>query len=329
METEICTDKGLWEERLKHGRNREFLQSWEWGVFQEKTGKKAIRLLLGSGTERTAVQGFSHQLPFGLKYLYCPRAGHLSAGHLTTLRAYTKQMGYAFVRIEPAQAIDVPKDACERASLQPQQTMVLDLTQAPVTLLGDMHAKTRYNIHLAERKGVMVRTEKNSEIFWKLNVETTRRDRFVSHDKSYYEQMLSLDMVHQVTAYLADVPIASHILVAYGDTLTYLHGASGNTARNVMAPYALQWASITFGQSLGLSRYDLWGVAPEAEPHQPQELFHRFGWQSGHRWHGVTKFKAGFGGSYHAYPKAFDLPCMPFHYHIYRTLQSARRALPF
>ncbi len=329
METKLCQDQRQWQALCEQTKNTEFLQSFAWGEFQRSVGKKPLRLLIGSGPDAIGVQGFENRLPFGLRYLSCPRIPSLSVQQLQAVRVYAREAGYAFVRIEPSGACEPVEDALYRDSLQPQQTMILNLLQTPTELLGRMHAKTRYNIHVAVKKGLEIKNEKQADVFWQLNKQTTVRGRFVSHDRAYYEHMLKCEMTHQLTAYFNDVPVASHILIQYGDTLTYLHGASANEHRNVMGPYMLQWEGIKFGQSLGLSHYDFWGVAPIATGDVPQESFHQFSWHAGHRWSGITKFKAGFGGTYHAYPRAFDLPCDTGPYRRYRLLKTIRRWFSF
>jgi len=180
-----------------------------------------------------------------------------------------------------------------------------------------MHPKTRYNIHLATRKGVVVKEKKDIEIFWELNKKTTERDEFKSHDKKYYQKMLEQSFCHQLIAYHNDQPIASNILIVYNGTATYLHGASGNVSRNLMAPYLLQWEGIKLAKSLGCIKYDFWGISPQAKTGEPSTCFHNFCWMLNHRWTGVTRFKAGFGGEYVEYPQAFEIPLNKFKFKLY------------
>ena len=93
-------------------------------------------------------------------------------------------------------------------------------------------------------KAEKIKLTKINKQIWKLNEETSGRDKFKSHDLDYYDKMLEMESCYQLTAYLGEKAIASNILIFSGDTLTYLHGASGNEHRNLMAPYLLQWESI-------------------------------------------------------------------------------------
>jgi lipid II:glycine glycyltransferase (peptidoglycan interpeptide bridge formation enzyme) len=209
---------------------------------------------------------------------------------------------------------------------QIQQTIILDLNKSEEDILTVMHSKTRYNIRLAEKKGVEIKLEKNVDIFWKLNSETIKRDRFKSHAKEYYEEMLTLDNVYQLIAYHEGEPIAANILIYFGDTLTYLHGTSASKKRNLMAPYLLQWEGIKLAKKLDCNFYDFWGVAPKAENTEKIQTscFHNFCWPINHALSGVTRFKAGFGGQYVEYSQAFDIITKPWKYKIYILIRKLR-----
>lgn len=76
--------------------------------------------------------------------------------------------------------------------------------------------------------------------------ETTSRDNFAGNTLEYYEQFLETLAASQIFfAYYEGVVIAAGIFVFHADTALYYYGASGNTHRNFMAPYLLQWTAIT------------------------------------------------------------------------------------
>lgn len=293
----------------------EFLQSWEWGEFQRATGKIPIRLDI----DGVQVQGFVHNLPFGLRYVYIPR---VVISNLESVISFLRQRGNMFVRLEPANTLDqelvtrypLPFTRCR----QPQHTLLLDLSKSEEQLLSEMHSKTRYNIRLAERKGVEIREGKNIDWFWNLNTETTARDGFTSHGKAYYKKMLEMPACHQLTALYEGKPIATQIYIAYNGTCTYLHGASSNEYRNVMAPYLLQWHSIQFAKKFGNTAYDFWGVAA---PQEEGKTFHTYTWNESDKLSNVTRYKAGFGGIVKSYPDACEVPLKPILYRLFRFLK--------
>ena len=290
----------------------EFLQSWEWGEFQRAVGQEPIRLNI----DNEYVQGFVHRLPLGWKYVYIPRC---TISNLASVTSFFQNKKVLFIRIEPDQSSDkalMPDARCLMTRCrQPQHTMVLDLTQSEETLLANMHSKTRYNIKLAEKKGVEIREGKDVNVFWRLNEETTDRDKFKSHDKAYYAKMLEMKSTHQLTAWYDEKPIASQIYIGNAGVCTYLHGASSNEYRNVMAPYLLQWKSMQIAKKFGNKTYDFWGVAA---PKQDGNTFHTYAWDDADKLSNVTRYKAGFGGKAISYPDACEMPLKPFQYKLFQ-----------
>ncbi|PIR03275.1 MAG: hypothetical protein COV60_01225 [Candidatus Magasanikbacteria bacterium CG11_big_fil_rev_8_21_14_0_20_43_7] len=295
----------------------EFLQSWEWGEFQATVGNRPIRVSVGG----LMIQGFVHSLPLGMAYVYWPRISIIEYRMLGKNISNFLEKKLVFFRIESIERPDIPHSIFYIQNRQPQHTLILDLAKSEDELLADMHSKTRYNIRLAEKKGVEIREEKNREWFWKLNEETTQRDGFKSHGKVYYETMLELPIVHQLTAFFEDKPIASQIYIGWNGRCTYLHGASSNEYRNLMAPYLLQWESIKIAKKFGNTEYDLWGVAA---PKEHGKRFHNYSWDETDKLSTVTRYKAGFGGTVKSYPDAFEIPLRPA---LYRLFQLAKRVL--
>ncbi|MFZ2190199.1 MAG: peptidoglycan bridge formation glycyltransferase FemA/FemB family protein [Candidatus Magasanikiibacteriota bacterium] len=297
----------------------EFLQSSEWGRFQESTGKKVVNFVI----DDIQIQGLEHSLSFLGKYLYIPRL-KTSDLRLKNVIEYLKSSDYIFLRIEPIEEFSILNFKFSMIkNRQPQTTLILDLTKSEEQLLQAMHTKTRYNIHLAEKHNVEVKNEKDVNVFWNLNLETTERDKFKSHDKDYYKKMLDSGMAFQLTAYYNDKAIASNIFINYKNTFTYLHGASSGEFRNLMAPYLLQWEGIKFAKSQGCDYYDFWGIAPQVKENdkKSRSCFHNLCWEVNHKWTGVTRFKAGFGGQVKEYPEGVDIILNKNKYKIYKIIR--------
>jgi len=334
MELRICDNRAEWDNWfLKQDQNLRqssdqagFLQSWDWGEFQAATGKPAVRMQAVEGGEVVwQGQALEHKLGLGLKYAYLPRVMEHGTWNMEQLLIWLKEHNFSFLRIESSKDINLSIFQSFSLSLtknrQPQTTLILDLTQTEDALLQNMHAKTRYNISLAERKGVVAREEKDIDVFWKLNEVTIARDKFKSHDKNYYAKMLETEMCHQLTAYFQGAPIASILLIIFGDTCVYLHGASSNEERNLMAPYLLQWRGIQLAKKLGCVSYDFWGIAPAVKVGEASTCFHNLCWEVGHKWTGVTRFKAGFGGVVRSYPEAVDIILSKWKYGVYKFVR--------
>lgn len=291
-------------------RSGAFLQSIGWGNFQRSLGKEVKRI--------DGVVLVKQELGFGFSYWYCPR------GELKTLPTDT-----IFVRHDqPVEAdnypiTQLPNYRIAPHDVQPRTTIILDLKKSEETLLKEMHEKTRYNIRVAERRGVQVEVAgaEAFETFWQLLQITTARDQFRSHAKSYYQKMLQdhHDPNLQIFLAIARVegkPAASALMIDFAGTRTYLHGASDHTLRDAMAPYALHWFLIKDAKAKGLQAYDLWGIAPDPSTGSGPAADHRLA--------GVTRFKKGWGGEVVRYPQTQDLILRPWKYRMY---QLARKFL--
>jgi peptidoglycan pentaglycine glycine transferase (the first glycine) len=199
-------------------------------------------------------------------------------------------------------------------TIQPRRTLIVDITSSEDEILMGMKAKTRYNIRLAERKGITVRpgTAEDVGIFHALMEETGDRDQFGVHTEAYYRRSFELFAPHdQVVLLIAEYqgePLAGLMAFAVGRTAAYISGASSNRHRNLMAPYAVQWAAIRWAKSHGCTHYDLWGI-PDADEAQLEEEFAE---RSDGLW-GVYRFKRGFGGDMVRYTGLWERSLHPLY----------------
>jgi lipid II:glycine glycyltransferase (peptidoglycan interpeptide bridge formation enzyme) len=184
-----------------------------------------------------------------------------------------------------------------------------------------MHNKTRYNIRLAERKGVTVRFSKDKndlEAFLDLTKEVEGRGSFRYHPPHYYRTMLDVlgpkGLLEIGVAEGAGRTLAVNLLIKFGERVTYGHGASGMRKRELMGPHLLQWESIKRIKGQGYKAYDLFGVAANES-------------DSDHSWAGITRFKLGFGGRRVDLVGAHDLVLDRTFYSIYNMARRMRGAL--
>lgn len=318
----------------------QFLQSWAWGQFQHSVGRQVRRYgFFDRGHMIGTANVLIHRLPFGRSYWYVPRGpvvkkikDHNEKAMIEEVVKQAREAGAMFVRVElPYKVAEVGEiqNARQVKSTQPQDTLYLDLSKSETELLAQMHEKTRYNIRLAQKKGVTVRKGTKDDLvhFWRINQETTARDEFASHSRTYYEQMFSQLPEKMMYLYLAEFEgrvIAANLVIHYGDTATYLHGASSNTSRNVMAPHLLQWQQIVDAQKAGMHWYDFWGVAPEAQSLEHKSVSAQEQEVSTHPWAGITRFKKGFGGEIVHFTSAVDIPIKPLLYTLYTLARRFR-----
>ena len=309
-----------------------FLQSWEWGEVQGVFGVPYWRLATwGNECLTGAALVLKRALPSGQSWLYVPR-GPVAREQQGVAPLYDKIANLAreqhalFVRAEPPRAPE--GDAWRKADhdVQPRHTLFIDLKKSEEELLVGMHHKTRYNIRLAERKGVAVRfsrEETDIESFLRLSREVSARAAFHFHPDDYYRALMRvlgrngpLDWraarAEMALAEYEGEVLAVHLLVSFGNTVTYVHGASSLRKRNLMSPHLLQWESIKRAKKHGFANYDLFGVAPPSAKVKERE-----GTDVSHPWAGITRFKEGFGGRRVSYPGTYDLAFNHFGYWLY------------
>lgn len=308
--------------------HQSFLQSEEWEEFQKQLGTNPFRIN-GKLVEKLP-------LLLGQSYLYCPRAYFESAEELHDFyfkaQEKAKELQAFFIRIEPVVSEKINIDSFEMRKVserQPGQTLMLDLSRDVNKILESTKSKTRYNIRLAEKKGVSVKFSTKKEDlqdFINLADITAKRDKIRFRDNTYYETMLeSLSKYNMIKIYSAiykNKVIASAITLNYKNTFTYLYGASSDQDRNVMAPYLLQWKMINDAKKEGYSWYDFWGVAPLQKVEGKFEIKN-----SEHSWSGITKFKLGFvpnetNGKYIKYPGCYEISVGKKRYFLYKMFRS-------
>lgn len=218
-------------------------------------------------------------------------------------------------------------------AIQPQSTILLDLTPGPEECLARMSAKTRYNIRLSDRRGIRVVTGAEADIrkFYSLAVITGQRDGFSIHSLEYYEEAYRLcrdiDAVQLLMAYFQEKLLAGLMVFALGGKSWYLYGASSDEERQRMPNHALQWAALNWAWSKGCHTYDLWGIPPQApllegsEPSQLRSLTDDP--PRGSLW-GVYRFKRGFGGETIRFIGGYDRVYFPAIFWLYDNFVSRR-----
>ena len=207
------------------------------------------------------------------------------------------------------------------ATVQAPDTVIVDLKPSCEGILTKMKSKWRYNVSLAEKKGVIVKTGgvEDIEIFYDLLKETAQRDGIAVHGINYYRTLFELcekenDVKIRLYTAKHDNDILASIIVLFrGNDATYLYGASSNNKRNLMAPYALQWKAMLDAKEAGCLNYDLFGIPPNENPNHPMA--------------GLYRFKTGFGGQIIHRPGTWDFRYKPFFYFLFNMAERLRKKL--
>jgi lipid II:glycine glycyltransferase (peptidoglycan interpeptide bridge formation enzyme) len=180
-----------------------------------------------------------------------------------------------------------------------------------------MKQKTRYNIRLAFKKGVVVRQTNDIQRFFDLLQVTGVRNEFGVHSLEYYQLAYHLfspsESCKLFFAEFEDKLLAAVMVFIMDQRAWYFYGASSNEHRNLMAPYAVQWEAIRWSRTKGALVYDLWGVPDQDMETLENDFQHR---QDG-LW-GVYRFKRGFGGDLKRAIGTWDRVYNPVLYRIYR-----------
>ena len=313
-----------WNQYLQSYPNAHLLQTGEWGELKSGFGWEPVRVIC----EELGVQILFRKLPLGFTIGYMPkpifdeRLLVMDNPFWGEIDSVCKHYRAIFLKLEPDSWTDSPLPEGEgrlRVSphnIQPPRTIIIDLKNSEEEILVRMKQKTRYNIRLAEKKGVTVRAWNDIESFHKMMLVTGGRDRFGIHSLEYYRCAYELfhptGMCELLVAEYEDKPLAALMVFARGSRAWYFYGASTDEERNRMPTYQLQWEAIKWAKARGCDEYDLWGVPDEDK----KTLEANFETRQDGLW-GVYRFKRGFGGELKRAAQALDRVYNPLLYWAY------------
>jgi lipid II:glycine glycyltransferase (peptidoglycan interpeptide bridge formation enzyme) len=302
---------------------------------------------LPDGAPAAAALVLEKRLPLGLRMMYAPKGPLLQDWDDPELRSrvigdlvdFAQHAGAVVIKIDPdvTLGLGVPGGEDSREfeggeavkqflddsgwvfspdQIQYRNTVLIDLTPDEEDLLMNMKSKTRYNIRLAGRKGVTVRTGDASDLdrLYTMYAKTSVRGGFTIRDQGYYRDLWQIFLpssgaepgeptAEPLIAEVDGEPVAGAMMFRFGKTAYYLHGMSRSKHREKMPTYLIQWESMRWARQAGCEVYDMWG-APDH--------FHR----DDPMW-GVYRFKRGFGGQVRRTIGAWDYPIRPLLYQAY------------
>ena len=318
------------------------LQSWAWGEFREKLGQRVVRLgRFTDGKLAEATQFSVHKIP-GLPWSvgYCPRGAMPTKEMIETVKAEARKQNCIFVKFEPnvsAEGTVLKGQSLQGLSLSDLElrpgkalftpfTFQVDLTKSEEELLAGMKPKTRYNIRLAEKKGVVVKEDNSDaafEAFQRLTEETTKRQHFYAHDRKYrklmWQTMREAGIARMLVARLKEEGrrkkeegiLVTWIIFIFNGVGYYPYGASSQEYRELMASNLVAWRALQLAKAAGCKRFDFWGsLGPEPDKTDP--------------WYGFHRFKEGYGGELVEFVGTWDLVINPLLYSVYKIVDSLR-----
>lgn len=193
----------------------------------------------------------------------------------------------------------------------PENTLLVPLRD-PDEMLAGFHQKHRYNIRLAQRRGVTVEVGQDVAELHRQHAVTAARQHIAPPSLAAYQRRL--DHLAWCRVYVARVEgeaVAASMVVRFGNRAVYLFGGSTGAHSKLQPTYAVQWAAMQDAWRAGCAVYDLWGVPPSDDPSHP--------------WHGLWQFKMGFRGEFVTYAGAWELPVGAWRAGLSRRLASLPR----
>jgi peptidoglycan pentaglycine glycine transferase (the first glycine) len=334
------------------------LQTWEWSQFKAQYGWQPLPLVWRDegGQVRAAAMVLRRSLPGGLSILYVPRGPLVdwadevwSQRAIEELQSLARRLHAIFIKMDPELilGLGIPGTEDEQPGLtgervlermkaggwrpsaeqvQFRNTACLDLSGSEADWLARMKQKARYNLRLAQKKGVQVRlgTAADLPVLYHMYAETSVRDGFVIRSEKYYlevwqrfmERGLAEPLIAEIAADSGNEPVAGIIPFYFAGRAWYLYGMSRQAHREKMPNYLLQWEAMRRAKARGCNEYDLWG-APDVFD------------ESDSMW-GVFRFKEGLGAQVVRTAGAWDFPARPLAYLLYtrvlpRVLSVMRR----
>jgi len=313
-----------WNRFLESQPNVHLLQMGEWGELKKDFDWKPIRIMLNN---ELGAQILFRRLPLGLTLGYMPKPA-ISFQQLAISDQFWKEVDSickkhhaVFLKIEPDSWEDLSfvvngQWSVSPHNIQPPRTIVIDIKDSEETILARMKPKCRYNIRLAEKKGVTIRPWDDIPAFHEMMTITGGRDNFGVHSKEYYQRAYELfhpkGACELLVAEYQGGPLAALMVFANDKRAWYVYGASNDHERNRMPTYLLQWEAIRWAKAHGCEEYDLWGVPDENEA----TLEANFETRHDGLW-GVYRFKRGFGGQLKRAAQALDRVYNPLLYWAY------------
>ena len=318
---------------LSIDKNASFTQAWFYGEWQEAMGRKVGRFAILNNSEAVGFfQFIKYLLPFGQNIIYIPHAPLLRsakrdyewrAEFLKTFHDKLVEIAKAenaiFVRFDffgDEKILDehftrVPSYGYRSVYFQPKYEWVLGINKPESELLNDMSQKGRYDIRLAENKGVTVKIVDSGlceyfEDFYGLLSKTAKRNNFSLHPKSYYRNIFA-DCEKNKNAFLTLAKydnkfFATHLLLIFGETAYSIFGGFDDAFKQLRASRLLHWRGIIEAKNRGCKFYNFGGIS-SGDNYESYK--------------GITEFKKSFGGQVMAHQDSHDLILKPIWYRLY------------
>jgi lipid II:glycine glycyltransferase (peptidoglycan interpeptide bridge formation enzyme) len=309
-------DKSKWNKFVSKHDKSSFLQTWQWGDFQEKSlGKEVLRLGLFVQNQLKALNlAVIENSRFG-KFIYTPRGPIMDWSSKDVpyyLKAFAKYFDinreFVFYRSDPrlkngsknTEFYDKLGFRNAANFVQVQRCWIMDLDKADNEKELFKSAKSQgmskslpRHIRKAVKNGVKCRISDNIDDLEKL-IEflnyLAENKNIPKRPDSYYRDMFKHmapdGLMKLVVAEHKGTPVSILLISTYGDEVATLHGASNpERERNLYASKRVYWDAMLYAMREGFSRFNFWGVLSDEEMKDKS-----------HPSYGYSLFKKRFGG---------------------------------
>lgn len=324
------TQKGEWEGFLLQQPVPPFLQSWNNDQILQHIGHKTQKLGVYEDDTLVGVCLIEEVRAKRGSYLYAPYGPVLREWRkdplealVTYLRKLGSEQGFHFLRFAPfVRNTPEMKELFAQAGFRispihmlAETLWMLDIRPSEEDLMKGMRKTTRNLVRRAIKEQVTIDSDTSSEAvekFIKLHKETEARHQFVAYDESLFREQVRAfaddNQVRVLTASHQNQVLAAAIIMYYGATASYHHGAS--VPSKIPAAYLLQWEAIREAKARGCTQYNFWGITESSDKKHP--------------FYGLSLFKKGFGGEVLHLLPCQDLPLSP-RYALTYGIESVRR----
>ena len=298
------------------------LQSNLWEKFKNSYGTEAVRV--GN------IFYTKHKIPFSPHYYgYCPRVNPFDID-FEKLEESLKRNSCVAVHFdvpnvtkdarEAEEAIRIFENNCVLSQRDEfaKGNFFMDLTKSEDEILTSMHKKHRYNIGLAQRKGVSVREstdDKDFDLFFDLYWETGQRQKFFARSRPYLEKVWKTfreaGCAYMLIAEYDGKPLSAWMLLIYDGVLYYPYGGSTDKDKEVQSSCLLGWEAIKFGKKMGCKLFDMWGASEDMSNKDDP-------------YYGFSLFKEKFGATHVSYIPSYDFVVNEPVYKMFNVANSIR-----
>ena len=322
MTIKPITNRSEWNDFVVSTHPHTFLHSWEWGVVQEEQEGEVVRLGAYEAERLVALALVIVVRARRGTFLFVPHGPLVADGYsfetairefATRFREEASRVGASFIRVSPlaprtAEYAELFRSAGFRAApiyMHAENTWMLPLEASEEELLAGMRKTTRNLVRRAQKDGVTITKEADEKAFAALATlyqETARKHGFTPFSMKFVRAEYGAFAgagegvdAYLYTAWYEGTPLSSALVIHFGESAYYHHGANALEHAKIPSSYALQWEAIRDAKSAGKKYYNFWGIAEdEDDPNHP--------------WAGLTLFKKGFGGFRTDYLHAQDMP---------------------